>query len=567
MTESNLGTKILAEFNELVTDRAVFDDHYQLIGEFVHGTKQEFTEQNTPGERLNEERHNSTPIFAARQLASALIGMLWPNGARSMKLFPSSQLTDNKANKEYFEKATEQMIQSMDDPLAGLTVSLDEYMLDQVSFGTSGIGVFEGSQSDFNFATWGTTQLYINEGDEGRVDIEFRHFRWSLRRVIQTYGEENLSEQLRDRAKSEKNMSDRVELVHAIRRRTNRDVRRKGALDMPFMSVIIEKNTKHVIRESGFKENPVKVTRFRKLPYELYGRSPGMDAISDVLELDYLTERFTVNVDKTGDPPLVVLNDGRFGGGIIDTSAGAINVIDLSGRINNNIDPIKPLFTVGELNTSLTRMEQLREAIAQHFFLDKLLDFNNQTQMTAAETMLRDRIRAAALGSIFARQIAELYNPLISRCFNLLLDKGKLGVVNGSPEHIAMEQQGLNPIIIPDEIAEKMAAGENVYEIKYFTPAARMLQLERAEALNQLTVYKQTLQQTNPEAGDYFNDEEALKLAAEVGGLSSIIRSEDEVIEIRDMRKEMMQQQQQAEQAQAQSQAIKNISEAGAIAA
>lgn len=560
----DLGSEIIDQFKELKERRAVWEDHWQIVGDFVHGSKQEFTEKNTPGERLNEERHTSTAVFASRQLASALIGMLWQNGGQSMKLIPSRSITDNDENKNYYERVTEVMIQALDDPLAGLAVALDEYMLDQVSFGTSGIGVFDGGDdSDLHFEAWGTAQLFVDEGSRGRVETEFRLFVWPLRRVIATFGEDNVSGRLRDLAKSNKNFSEKVEIIHAIKRRTDRDISRKDNRNMPYMSVFVERNTKHIIRESGFTENPVKVTRFRKLPYEIYGRSPGIDALSDVLELDYLTERFTVNVDKSGDPPLIVMDDGRFGGGIIDTSPAAINVIDVSGRVANNIDPIRPLFTVGELNTTLTRIEQLKEGIAQHFFLDKLLDFNNQTQMTASEALLRDRIRSAALGSIFNRQIAELFNPLISRAFNMLLSLNKLGVINNSPELAMLQTQGIDPIIIPDEIAEKMSRGEDVFEIKYFTPASRMMQLERAEALNQLTVYKQALQATNPESGDLFNDDSAIKLAAEVAGLSEILRPDEEVEQIRMSRAQAQQAAQQAEQANIQSQAAKNLSEAG----
>lgn len=558
---------IMDLFTELRTRRAVWDDHWQIIGDFVHGTKQEFTEENTPGERLNEERHTSVAVFASRQLASSLIGMLWPNGAQSMKLIPSRNVTENQENKEYFDRVTEIIIQAMDDPLAGLTVSLDEYMLDQVSFGTSGIGVFEGTDSLLHFEAWGTQQLYIAEGNEGRVDTEFRKFVWPLHRVVATFGVENLSDKLQQMNESPKNVGEKVEIIHAIMRRAaeDRDITKEGNLNMPYMSVYMERDSKHIIRESGFQENPVKVTRFRKLPDEQYGRSPGMDGLSDVLELDYLTERFTVNVDKTGDPPLIMLDDGRFGGGIIDSSAGAINIIDVSGRQNNNIDPIRPLFTVGELSTTLERMNQLRDAIAQHFFLDQLLDFNNQTQMTASEALLRDRIRAAALGSIFNRQVAEMFDPLISRVFNLLLDKGQLGVINGSPEQQAAEALGQDILIIPDDIAQRMARGEDVFNIKYFTPAARMLQLQRAEALNQLTLYTQGLMQTDPTAGDAFDSDKAVRLAAEIGGLGDILRSDQEVDAIRQQRAEAQQAQAAAQQIQMGSEAARNLSQAEVI--
>lgn len=568
MTEAlSLGDRLLQEFEELNTAREVWEDHWQIVGELVHGTKQNFTEKNTPGERLNEDRHDSTAVFANRSLSSALIGMLWPSGARSMRLIPARGVSETQENKDYFDRVTEIMQDAMDDPLAGFAVALDEYMLDQGAFGTSGIGVFTGGTvSDLRFESWGMVQLFIDEGAHGRVDKVFRLFEWPLRRIIQTFGVDSLSDKLRDKADNIQAMKDKFEIIHAIRPREERDIDSDSNREMPFLSVFLEREGGHVIRERGFTENPVKVTRFRKLPYEKYGRSPGMDGLSEVLELDYLRERFTVNVDKAGDPPLIVLDDGKFGGGIIDTSAGALNVIDVSGRIPNNIDPIQPLQTVGELNTTLTRIEQLKQDIAQHFFLDKLLDFNNQTQMTASEALLRDRIRAAALGSIFNRQITELFNPIISRSFNLMLSMNRLGVIRGSMEAQAAEAAGEEPLIIPDEIAERMIRGDDFFEIKYFTPAARMQRLQEAEALNDVTQYKFALQQANMNAGDLFDDDEALKERAQIAGVpANVIRSQEAANQIRIERQQMQQAQQIAQLAEQAGNAANNFSQAGVI--
>ena len=562
----DLAQELNDEFNELRNKRAVWEDHWQIVGDYVHGSKQEFVERHTEGERLNEDRYGNAGVFASRSLASALIGMLWQNNGKSIKLYPARGIKDTAENKAYFEAISEEMTEALDDPQAGLSTALAEYMLDQTSFGTSGIGVFDGGEdTSLRFEAWGLSQLYIAEGVNGRVNTVYRRSRWTLRRIMDTYGVENLSPKLQKLAENRKNLVEKHYIIHCIKPRKNRNVERKGSLDMPFMSVHFEPDSNHIIKESGFDEMPVNIARFTKLAYEEYGRGPGIDALSDVLELDYLRERFTVNVDKSGDPPLIVMDDGRFGGGTIDTSAGAINVIDLSNRIGNNIDPITPLQTVGELNTTLTRIEQLKADIGQFFFLDKLLDFNNQTQMTASEALLRDRIRSAALGSVFSRQIAETFDPLVTRAFNVLLKKGRLGVIRGSAEEQMATARGEEPIIIPDEIARRMAEGRNVYEIRYFTPAAQMARLQEAEALQQLTQFKLTLQQGNPDVADRFDDDEALKLAADVGGIADVLKSDEAVDDARNRRRQQVQAQQQAEVISEGASAAKDANEAGLI--
>ena len=553
---------MLAEFKEAEQIRELWKDQWQLIGEYIHGASLNFTEKNANGDRLNDFRNTSKGVFASRSLQSVLIGNLWPNGAKSMKLERADGIKSNKANNNYFVKATERLVNAMDDPLAGLTVANDEYMLDQVAFGNSGIGAFRGTESVFSFDSWGVMDTYILEGEGGRPSVIFRLREWTLRRIIETYGLNNLSEKLQKLSKSKDKLGSKYKILHCIKKRTNRDPSKKGALDMPYVSAHIELDGEHLIRESGFDEMPVIFNFFRKLSYEIYGRGAGNDALSDVLEADYLIERFTVNVDKSGDPPLMILDDGKFGGGIIDMSARAINVVDVTGRPNNNIDPIKPLFTVGELNTTLTRLDQLSQDIAQHFMLDKLLDFNSQTEMTARETITRERIRGASVSSVHSRQY-QMYDRLVSRCFNMMLKDGLLGVEEGSAQHQALEAAGEDVLVIPEEIAKRMAKGEDVYKIRYFTPAARMAELHTYEALIQHVQFVQNLANSHPDAVDTLDSDRAAELSAEITGMFDVSNSEDEILDIRKKRIEEARQAQEVEQAQEASEAVKNLSDAG----
>lgn len=95
----------------------------------------------------------------------------------------------------------------------------------------------------------------------------------------------------------------------------------------------------------------------------------------------------------------MVLDDGTLGAGEIDDSPNGVTVVNVSGRISNQ-DPIKPLYTVGELQSVENHTEQLRQQITQAFFIDRLLDLNNDTRMTLGEAQIRNRIRGESLTSI-----------------------------------------------------------------------------------------------------------------------------------------------------------------------
>ncbi len=64
-------------------------------------------------------------------------------------------------------------------------------------------------------------------------------------------------------------------MVHAIYPRSKDLVKgeagQRVAKSMPFASVTIEANSKHVLRELGYEEFPCIVSRFKKLPSSHYG--------------------------------------------------------------------------------------------------------------------------------------------------------------------------------------------------------------------------------------------------------------------------------------------------------
>lgn len=319
---------------------------------------------------------------------------------------------------------------------------------------------------------------------------------------------------------------------------------------MPFMSVHYEDATGHVLKESGFEEFPIQVARFRKLIYEKYGRSMGMDALPDVREINALREAIIVATEKTLDPPLGLLNDGMLGGGIVDTSSGALNVFDIQGNVGGT-PPIFPINTVGDMNTALVRITELRESIAQHFNIDRLLDFNNQTQMTATETVQRAAIRNSSLVSLVSRQIIELFTPLIERSINIMMRNDQFGFIPGTAEFQAATLFGENVDIIPERIAQRLLNEQEVYEIRYTTPADRVTGAEELGGLLQVIQINQQLMQTHPDTQAYLDigniQENMIRLT---GAPPDIIKSTEEVLEIQAQQAQAAQQQEQLDQAQ-----------------
>ena len=262
-----------------------------------------------------------------------------------------------------------------------------------------------------------------------------------------------------------------------------------------------------------------------------------MDALPDVLELNALREAEIIATEKLLDPPLAVLDDGRLGASTIDTSAGAINVFNVSGRMNSNQPPIMQLQTIQDIRSTKDRIEELKQSVADHFMIDHLLDFNNKTEMTLGEVNIREKFRARLLSGLFSRQIVEVFNPLIRCCYNMQLSKGKLGVMPGSRKHFDSVVGGYPELVIPGDIAAAMLRGEEVYTIKYLTPAMRMVQAELMGGILNTWKFANDVAQTQPEIYDNLDEDISIKRFSEFAGMpQEIVRSAEGVMQIRQAR-------------------------------
>lgn len=559
---------IFARYDQMKSEKQLWNDHYQLLGEFIMTRKQQFTTVLHPGEFLSREIFDNTAQTSNNTMASTLLGLLWPNSSKSFKIKRPTTIPDNDNTKKYYEFATSQMAKFMDNSKAGLVTSLSEYMLDQGVFGTSGIGIFEGDdmETPVYYTAWDVKTMHIDENARGFVDTIYNEEERTVRQAAQEYGRENLSAALREKLDNNKG-NEKIKILHVIEPREDADPTKSGNRNMPFISIHIEIKTKKILRERGFEEMPVAVTRFIKAMREKYGRSPGMFALPWIIELNAVREAVTIAAEKQLDPPLAVLDDGRLGGGDIDTSAGAINVFNVSGRITNE-KPIFPLFTVGEFRSVQDLIANLTEVITQSFFIDRLLDLNNETEMTAFETSVRNRIRGDALKALFVRQEVELFNPLIERTFNILLKKGLLGVKEGSPEEAELIANGITPEYIPEEVVEAMEQGRNVYDINYITPAKRMMQSEEVQAIFTNFEFLTGASGLMPELLDNIDPDEVERTLADLLGVPTrIIRSLDATKKLRAARATMAQQQQAVETAKAGTEIGMNITQAQATKA
>jgi hypothetical protein len=541
-------------------------NHYQLIGEFVNNRKQNFNEVNEPGAFLTKDIFDNTATKAAETAASSILGQLWPSAAQSFELIRSRNISDTEENREYLRIATEEAISIMDDSRSGLAVALTEVSYDDVVFGTVGLGVFKAKKNKalpIRYVSWDVKTMYIDEDENKLVDTVYNEKTMTVRQAVLEYGLENVSATTKEKFGNGQE-SDNLVIVHAIEPRMEGDRTKFGNKSMPIASIHFEFQSEKILKESGFDEMPVFVTRLRKAMGEIQGRSLAMAALPDIIELNVIWETLTVASEKLADPPLAILGDGDLGTTTIDTSAGAINVFNIANR-TGVAKPIIEISTVGDIQPLILMIEKLTESITNHFMIDRLLDLNNETRMTLGEAHIRNELRGQSLGSLFTRKKAELFNNMIERSISIFSDAGRLGVISGSIEEAELIASGIDPIIIPDEIVKKAAAGLEIYKIKYISPAERAIKAEEVQGNLTILDVLNTTAPLDPGVLDVIDLDAIIRRTAELTGASAeVINGLDIITGIREARAQAEAQQRQVEQARESSETMRNMAQAQA---
>lgn len=466
----------------------------QSVNELFASRKLDFARVTSPSNFLIDNVFDSVPQFAAGVFASVCASMLWPDAARTFSIVPVPALKKFPGVEEYFRAKNAQMYLSMDRQEAGLSGVLGEYFFDQGVSGISGVATLEGPEDDTDlpvrYEEWDAKAMYVDENAQGYIDTVYIVLELTVRQVVEEYSKPG--DKLAARVTTlytDRKFDEKVEILKVLEPQVPVKGKR-GVLGMKWASCHVDLTNRTIMREGGFSELPVAVGRVFKRAGEVQGWSPAMTARPNALNLNQLTEGVILAEEKRLDPPLGLLDDGRLGGAVVDTSAGSLSVFNTSGRPNGGERPIFPLFEIPETQSAKDLRQQFVEQIMQDFYLDRLLDLNNKTMMTAYETAIRNRLRGESTGSLFSRQITEVLIPTIRRTYNILHRRGYFGDFPGTEGQAGTEMRarwkkltGQEPMPVPDIVRKAVDAGVDVYDIEFISPAQRFMQAEKLQGV------------------------------------------------------------------------------------
>jgi hypothetical protein len=425
---------LLTRWGHLRSERATWWSHWQEVTTYLLPRNGRYFEQDrNKGHRRHNSIYDNTGTRALRTLGAGMMAGATSPARPWFRLGTADpELNRYTPVKLWLNDVTERM--QLVFQKSNTYRTLHSIYEELGAFGTAGSIVLPDPKTAIHHYPVTIGEYAIATDYQGRVNTLYREFQKTVGEVVREFGYKKCST-------SVKNLYDRgsldqwVTIIHAIEPRDDRerDFKKKDNMNMAYKSCYFEQggDGEDVLRESGYKEFPAVIPRWGIAGGDIYGNSPGMEALGDIKQLQHEQLRKAQGIDYQTKPPLQVPSYMK--NRDVDSLPGGVTFID------GQQGKIETAFNVNlNLNHLLADIQDVRQRINSSFYADLFLMLANatDTRMTATEVAERHEEKLLMLGPVLERLHNELLDPLIDNTFNRMVEAG---LVPPAPE----EMQGM----------------------------------------------------------------------------------------------------------------------------
>lgn len=530
-------------------ERSSWIGHWRDIADFILPRRGRFLDDRptTSGRKLNSKIIDSTGTIAHRTgVAGLMAGMTSPARPWFRLTVPDFGLMNARPVRAWLDDVTDRMNHVFHR--SNLYTQLPALYEELLAFGTGAMCAVEDREDVIRFYTYTAGEYMIANGARLAVDTIYRKFPMTVAQLVEQFGEENCSRRTLDLwkggadAQSGGQPDAWIDVVNVIEPNDDRILDMRDARGKRWRSVyyevgVTDEGDKDLyLRVGGFDEFPVMAPRWHVTGVEVYGRSPAMDALGDVKQLQLMEKKAALAVDKMVDPPMVAPTSLRTSP--VSIMPGDVTFVDVTAAGQQS--GFRPAY---ELNPRLNEFEgktqQVRDRIRSAFYADLFMMIANsdRRQITAEEIRARQEEKMLMLGPVLERLQDELLDPLIDRTFSIGL---RAGIFPPAPP----ELQG------------------QALQVEYTSILAQAQRALGIGGIERVVGFIGSMARTNPEVLDKLDTDEAIDQYAQmVGTPARIIRSDEDVAQIRGTRQQQQAAQQAAAAAAGMAQQAKVLSE------
>lgn len=478
----------------------------------------------TRGRPINSAIVDPTATMALRVCAGGLMSGLASQSRPWFKMVPSSKRLQIDAAARNWLDETEDRIYTV---LASSNFydSLAQELEDAVNFGTAPVLIYEDEKDVIRCYNPAVGEYYLACGATMRTDAFYRAFLMTVEQMVDFFGLDNCPPEVQ-KLWTQKGASLQLERIvaHAIEPNYAFEVgeRKVGQIPGNFtwreIYWVYGGYSIVPLSQKGYVDQPFTATLWSRLSNDPYGRSPGMDVLPDVMQLQVMTRRMAEAIEKQVRPPLVA-----------DMSLKNQPASILPGHVTYVASlasgtGMRPIYEVNpDINAMAANIAQIQERIKRGFFNDLFAMFSEvpQGKMTAYETAQRVQEKLSQISPMIESFLSESLKPRLKRVFSIMKRKG---FIDPPPDSLRGIPLDVEFVSILAQAARAAATGG----------------LERLAAMfgNMAPVFPDVVDNLNPDA---FIQEMNILL----GNPSKVMRGPEERDQLRAQKQQQMKQQQQ----------------------
>lgn len=419
---------IKQRFSFLQGERSTAEERWDAIQRYIAPYRGDFFKTNDSEQAVELDKSevlDGTALQASQTLASNLHGNLTSAYVRWFAThFRGAELNDDPDVREWTEDASDAMWAELQE--SNFSGEIAENYLDLTTFATTFTfeepNVDEGNVWDgLTFAAMPLKECYFEEGADGRVSHFYRALKYTPLQLVEKFGLDKLPLDVQQEASGPTAVSRKEDVIFCIYplklgQRKQMQLTKKPPKKRPYQYKYVLSRDMTVLKEGGYYEMPVFVTRWGKVCESKWGHGPSHIAIYDVQTLNQQESLTLQALSKVIDPPQKATERGVVGD--VDSRPGGITIV-------RSKDDLTPLTNGTEWNVLHIERDNRRAMIREYYMISRL-ELKDSPAMTATEVERRWQQMQKLLGPTLGRLQSDLLGPVIETTFAIMWRAGRL---------------------------------------------------------------------------------------------------------------------------------------------
>lgn len=490
------------------------------------------------GSPINQHIIDSTATIAARTLASGIMSGVSSPTRRWFKL-KIGRIDSTQTSPVSLWLAECERLLYLIFKESNFYNAIGVAYLDLVVFGTAVILIYEDFDDVIRCYNPCAGEYFLENNSKMAVGTFYRKFTLTIGQLVEEFGLDACSTSVQELFRTPSGLGREIIVAHCI----EPNIPAEGSprvvdRQFKFREVYWEwgSSTVGVLRKRGFFEWPAACPRWDLVSNDSYGRSPAMDALGDVKQLQIETRRKAQAIDKMVNPPMIA--DVMLKNQPASLLPGGITYVPGMAQGKPSMAPIYQVIPpVNEMKEDIHEVQDRIKVIFFNNLFQMISQFEPKSNISATEIDARRSEQLVLLGPVLDRIDNELLKAALSRSFAIA---ARAGIFPPAPPEI----QGM-PM-----------------EIEYVSMLSEALASNRGGAIERLFSLAGNTAAIDPAVVDNIDFDMGFDVLADAWGVDPrIIRSPEELKAIREQRAQQQAQQQQQADLMAATQGAKNLAQ------